>query len=397
MARTGRALTAVIVAALAAPLLPVGAAPAAAAPACGPTISAPLADRPWPLRRLRPDLVWPVTQGAGVTVAVIDSGVSPDHPALSGQVLNGIDLVEPGQLGHCDRVGHGTMIAGIIAGRPTPTSGFTGIAPAAKIMPIRVLASSERTFDDEHPRRIANAIRLATDRGAKVINLSLTTVPIPELSEAVRYAQGKNVVLVAAAGNEGGSQSDQPEPAYPAAYDGVIAVAGVDEQGNHVPTSSTGDYVDIAAPGFEIAGPAPQGGGYAYQPKGGTSFAAGYVSGIVALVRAGQPDLPAEEVVDRVLRTADRPPNGWDRDLGFGVANPYWAVTSIAAPAGAPTGPSGAPAALAPPRPDPQEWIRPVALYTALGAIVGSVLVLTAATVVRRGRSRRWRPGRSVQ
>ena len=247
------------------------ASPAAAA-VCGPTITEPLPDRPWPLRRLRPDLVWPVTQGQNIVVAVIDSGVSDAHPVLAGQVLNGTDFVQPGSNGHCDDVGHGTLIAGIIAGKPTQSSGFTGMAPAAKILPIRVLATSERTNDSDPPRRIATAIRYAVDHDAKVINLSLITVPIPELADAVRYALANDVVLVAAVGNEGQSQKD--DPTYPASYDGVIGVAGVDKDGNHVQTSQTGDYVDIAAPGLEIAGPAPNGGGYAYYPDGGTSFAA---------------------------------------------------------------------------------------------------------------------------
>ena len=131
---------------------PLGGATPAYAAACGPTSDAALPERPWPLRRLRPDRVWPITRGSGVIVAVIDSGVSDQHPVLANRLVAGKDLVDPTGDGTCDNVGHGTMIAGIIAGCTTRASGFHGIAPNARIMPIRVLASRERSFDEENPR-----------------------------------------------------------------------------------------------------------------------------------------------------------------------------------------------------------------------------------------------------
>jgi type VII secretion-associated serine protease mycosin len=359
--------------------------------ACGPTSNSPVPDRPWPLKRLRPDLVWPISKGDNMVVAVIDSGVSKNHPTLDGQVLDGTDFVQPGQPGHCDNVGHGTLIAGIIAGKPTRSSGFTGIAPGAKILPVRVLEDADRNFDDNLPPRIANAIRYAVDKGAKIINLSLVTVPVPELADAVRYALSRNVIVVAAVGNEG--QSANNAPSYPAAYDGVVGVAGVDKDGNHVQSSQTGDYVDVAAPGLEIAGPATNGDGYSYYERGGTSFAAAYISGIAALVWALRPNLSAAAVVDRILRTADAPPNGWDPAIGYGVANPTWAVTSLEAPraVAAPSGPTQLNAA----PPDAQERIRVIAMMTGFGAVALAVLVLVGAAVVRRGRRRGWRPGRA--
>jgi type VII secretion-associated serine protease mycosin len=360
------------------------------AAACGPESDAPLAERPWPLRRLRPDRVWPVTRGAGVTVAVIDSGVSDQHPVLADRLVPGRDLVDTSGDGTCDNVGHGTMIAGIIAGRPTEASGFHGIAPDAKIMPIRVLASREKSFDEQNPINIARAIEYAVDNGADVINLSLTTAPIPELEDAVKYAISKDVVLVAAAGNEGSSQPDAK--GFPAAYDGVLAVAGVDENGDHVSTSTTGEYVDVAAPGLRIEGPAPQGGGYLVEPDGGTSFAAGFVSGVAALVRAADPDLSAEEVVDRIVRTADRPAHLRDDAMGAGVVNPYWAVMSEAGNGSDPEPP--APLTVGLPAADPMRSVRLAAAWTALVAVVLSALILGSVSVVRNGRRRRWRPGR---
>jgi type VII secretion-associated serine protease mycosin len=342
---------------------------------------------------MRPDLVWPLTKGENILVAVVDSGVSSTHPALAGQVVQGFDFVTGGGDGTCDEAGHGTMIAGIIAGVVSPTSGFHGMAPAAKIMSLRVLATRDKNFSDEQPGLIANAIRMATDKGAKVINLSLTTAPVPELTEAVRYAIAHDVVLVAAAGNDGTSSSNEPDKKeYPAAYEGVIAVAGVDENGDHVQSSTTGDYVDIAAPGLKIEGPAPQGGGYLLETEGGTSFAAAYITGTVALVRAYRPDLKGPEVVQRILRTADRPANGWDKNVGYGVVNPYWAVVSVAAEEDvqAPPGQVSLPA----PAPDPDRGIRLAAVWIVLVAVVLTVCVLMSTWILTSGRSRRWRPGR---
>lgn len=370
-----------------------GAVPTAppARAACGPTFNDPLPDTPWPLRRLRPDLVWPITRGAGVVVAVIDSGVSGAHPSLVGQVRDGLDLLAPETRGHCDESGHGTMIAGIIAGRVTPSSGFHGMAPLASILPIRVLRDEQRNFDDEAPRRIATAIRWAVDHEAKVINLSLVTERTPELDAAVRYAQERDVVLVAAAGNDGAGPRG-PAP-YPAAYPGVIAVAGVDEQGARVATSTTGDHVDIAAPGWNIHGPAPNGTGYVVRPEGGTSFAAAYVTGTVALLRAYRTDLDAESVIRRVLRTADDPAGGWDPEVGHGVVNPYWAITSIVSSVEETPAPPGAVAAPEI-RPDPMRGVRLVAVWSSFAAVVVAAGVLLSVPVLRMGRRRGWRPGR---
>ncbi|PSK65189.1 Thermophilic serine proteinase [Micromonospora sp. MH33] len=261
-------------------------APAVAAPKCGPPGGPAPAAAPWALNRLDPAAAWRVTKGQGVTVAVIDSGVSPTHPLLRGRVLSGEDFNQLAKLhGQCDLVGHGTLIAGIIAGREGTGAPYTGIAPEARILPVRVLADNQRAFDESIPAEIGRAIRWSVDHDADVINLSLVTLDDPALKAAVDYALGKGVILVAAAGNRQENQQDQP--AYPAAYPGVIAVAGVDENGEHVGSSVTGDYVDIAAPGLNIVGPAPQGAGYRAEPQGGTSFATAYVSGAAAGRDAG--------------------------------------------------------------------------------------------------------------
>jgi type VII secretion-associated serine protease mycosin len=373
----------------------VAASTVAGAVACGPVVTEPLVEPPWPLTRLRPDLAWPLTRGAGVTVAVIDSGVSAEHPSLRGSVLPGTDFVNsaagPGQ---CDENGHGTLIAGLIAGRETISAGFRfhGVAPEARIVPIRVLRDQRRSFEDDLSLRIATAIRWAVDVGrADVINRSLTTLPTPQLEAAIRHAVDRRVVVVAAAGNEG--QSGQPgQPAYPAAYDGVIGVASIGTADEHVDSSSTGTFVDVAAPGVRIAGPSPTGGGFLFSEEGGTSFAAGYVSGVAALVRAYHPDLTPDQVTARITQTAEHPPDRWNPRLGYGVVNPARAVGALQVavapppvladgirPQAAPTAAEDAPTVAA-------AWI------VAIGATV-VVVILAAVPVTRRGRQRRWRIG----
>jgi membrane-anchored mycosin MYCP len=390
-----RALARLAAAALLAVLAIAGpAAPATAAPAksCGPVVSDPLAEEPWALTRLRPDLAWPLSTGAGVTVAVIDSGVSPDHRMLAGKVRPGIDYVAPGGDGTCDENGHGTLIAGIIAGRAETSAGFRfyGVAPGAVIVPVRVLRDQQRAFGSELSARVATAIRYAVDEAhANVINMSLTTESTPDLVAAVEHAHDRGVVLVAAAGNGGASEGAQ----YPAAYPDVIAVGGVDTGDKHVDSSSTGAYVDIAAPGDRISGPSPRGGGYLYTTEGGTSFAAGYVTGVVALVRAYDRTLTPDQIAQRIEQTADHPAGLHNDEVGYGVVNPARAVGAlrVAGAAGVPAGtrlPAAQRAAGDPPRGVTGTAVR----ITAAGVLV-TLLLLIAVPVVRGGRARRWRAG----
>ena len=221
-----------------------------------------LTEEPWPLRRLRPDRVWPVTRGRDVVVAVVDSGVSEAHPALAGRVLRGFDHLVPGGVGKCDEFGHGTLIAGIIAGNVVERSTFHGMAPDAKILPVRVIRNDQKVEGDQYSDNIANGIRWAVDHGADVINLSVTTKPTAKLAKAIKYAFDHDVVIVAAARNkqdlEEGRPPDLPKlDGYPAAYEGVIAVAAVDHWGQYYGRYSVKRlYIDLAAPGDSIAGPA---------------------------------------------------------------------------------------------------------------------------------------------
>jgi len=345
---------------------------------------APGTSQPWAQRQLDPGRVWPLTRGTGVTVAVIDSGVDARNPALAGAVEPGADVVQPGQPADYDCIGHGTVVAGIIAARPRPGSAFQGIAPGAEILPVRQTQSDQQEAGGV--RFLAQAINYAVSRGAEVINISITaTSSTPALAAAVRNALDHDVVVVAAAGNDG-TDLNAPK-SYPAAFPGVLAVGAVGQDGQPLDFSAAG--ASVVAPGAEIVG--PEAGGTGLVTGQGTSFATAFVSGVVALVRAYRPDLTAAQVVHRIEATADHPPGPLpDPRLGWGEIDPYAAVTAVLAP---PSQPSSPAARLPlPPRPGPAPGQLP-AVLTAAAALAVAAAVLGVALVVPAGRRRRWRPG----
>ncbi|MDP9797582.1 type VII secretion-associated serine protease mycosin [Catenuloplanes nepalensis] len=360
----------------------------AAVPCGGIEGTDPPAQRSWALNRLAPEAAWPLSRGAGVTVAVIDSGVNGDHPVLAGKVAGGRDFGFQDFGGQCDLVGHGTVVAGIIAGRDGVDASFSGIAPDARILPLRVLDEDDFEVDASAPGRIAQAIEFAVDQGVTVINLSLETADSEGMRAAIAYAEQKDVVVIAAAGNLREEQSESGT-IFPAAYETVVAVAGIDEAGKHVGSSVRGAFVDVAAPGFNIFGPAPTGDKYVGEAEGGTSFAAAYVSGTVALLRSYYPEMPAKEVRERLMATTDAPPLGRDEEVGTGVINPYLAITAVFSEK------SPGPAAgitLAGEPEDPAATARVVALWTIAVVLVLAVAMLAGAPLVRRGRRNGWRP-----
>ncbi|WP_350279078.1 type VII secretion-associated serine protease mycosin [Kribbella sp. HUAS MG21] len=357
----------------------------------GPAIS----KMPWATTWLAPERAWPVSTGSGVTVAVIDSGVDADHPQLSqeGAVLPGKDVLTPGDnRANFDCVSHGTAVASIIAARPREGIGFRGVAPGARILPIRV---SERDASDQQGAAVdaavfAGAIRYAVDAGATVINISLSLYADQKpVREAVRYAQRHDALIVAAAGNAHSQQGPDPVT-YPAAYPGVLGVGATTIDGSRLQSSQVGPYVDISAPGGGVLA-ATRVRGHRYYD--GTSFATGFVSGTAALVRAADPRMPAAEVAARLLATATPAPGPADQ-YGAGVVNPYRAVQDVLA--------TTRPAVLPPVKPtttDP-EAVRRAAAWSIAGqnarqiAVLAGILALLvtiAAIVVSAGRRRGWR------
>lgn len=273
--------------------------------------------------------VWNSTQGAGVKVAVIDTGIDGSVADLEGAVVGGADMSGLGSADGQTPVGpdseHGTMVASVLAGRGTgPNSGVIGVAPAAELLSVSVAFgddSATLSSDDQ----IAKGVRWAVDNGAQVINMSLTrnTRDWPvSWDEAFQYAFDNDVVVVAAAGNRG---SGTEEVGAPATIPGVLTVAGVDRyQDASSDASSQGITISVAAPSEQIVGVVPSGG---YVQWSGTSAAAPIVSGMVALVRAQHPELDANNVIQRVIATATAKTAEVPSPIyGYGIINPVGAV-----------------------------------------------------------------------
>ena len=253
---------------------------------------------------------WTTSRGAGVTVAVIDTGVDGSIAELDGVVVGGTDVSGLGSSDGQTPVGeentHGTLVASLLAGRGSGAgTGLIGVAPEASILSVSVaFGTTDAALSNDD--QIAEGIRWAVDNGADVINMSLTrnTLDWPtSWDDAFLYAFENDVVVVAAAGNRG---SGTTEVGAPATIPGVLTVAGVDQSKEaSFDASSQGITIAVAAPSEKLVGATPSGG---YLQWDGTSAAAPIVSGLVALVRSAYPKLDAAGVINRIIETAD--PNG---------------------------------------------------------------------------------------
>jgi len=281
------------------------------------------------------------TRGAGVTVAVVDTGVQANHPDLSGQVLSGAhflhsdngDPVAPDVGGTDDFSGHGTHVTGTIAAKSNNTTGISGAAPEVKILPVKVLCADGGGFSSD----VADGITWAVDNGAAVINLSLGGGASSAEQSAVEYARDHNVVVVAAGGNDGASGQDSYPAAYSVQYANVIAVAATNNANGHPAYGTVASYLDISAPGG-CGGPC--GGGSAndvlstvnssgYGTKAGTSMATPHVSAAAALLRSAPAACTASQVKSRLKNTAtDLGVPGQDSTFGAGLVNPLAAGTT---------------------------------------------------------------------
>lgn len=354
----------------------------------------PITSLPWAQQRYAPERLTPLATGASVTVAVIDSGVDDTHPQMKGQVLRGRDFLDSGLDGTRDCARHGTAVASIIAATARSGVAFRGLAPRVKILPVRV--SEQRSIEGAESGRtvdaatFAESIRWAVDNEAKVVNLSLVSyTDNPALKQAVEYALERDVVVVAAAGNKFADKNPTP---YPAAYDGVIGVGSIGEDGLVSPFSQRGSYVDLVAPGGKVVVAVPERG---HIVDDGTSYAAPFVTAAAALIRQYWPNLNARQVTQRLISTTDPAP-GSNRDAyGAGILNPYRAVTETPAPARQPAA-GGLPPHQVDPAVAAQTERRSVTQERALwvaglaGTVAGVALLL--AVVLPRGTRRGWRP-----
>jgi len=304
----------------------------------------PLFGQQWAFTKVPFVAAWAAdgTQGAGVTVAVVDTGVMANHPDLSGQVLTGAHFlhsdtgepVEPGVGGTDDFNGHGTHVSGTIDAKSNNATGVSGAAPGVKILPVKVLCGDGNGFASD----VADGIVWAVDNGARVINLSLGGGATPAEQAAVEYARDHDVVVVAAGGNDGTGGAASYPAAYSTADANVVAVAATDNANAHPSYGTTGAYLDVAAPGgvpvsgcannpaVEILSTWNDGG---YCSIAGTSMSTPHVSAAAALLRAANGACTAAQVKGRLRATAaDLGAPGVDSTFGAGLVDPLAAGTS---------------------------------------------------------------------
>jgi hypothetical protein len=256
-----------------------------------------------------------LARGGDVLVAIVDGSVDASHPELQGVIEDTFDAAPAGNKAHP----HGTAVAGALAARAR----LKGSAPAARIL-------AAQAFDRGQDRTegngfvVAKAIYWATDRGARVINMSFAGPRDMNIEQSLRYARQKGVILVAAAGNKGPLSA----PLFPAANPDVIAVTATDQNDKVFQLANRGKHIAVAAPGVELFLPGLNG---TYQEISGTSFAAAEVSGTIALLIERNPGLTHDDARRILMSTArDLGPPGVDAHFGAGLVDAYRAVLSIA-------------------------------------------------------------------
>lgn len=364
--------------------------PASAAPGEDCFRSTTFYDGPvWHREALDFERVWEFTEGAGIQIAVLDTGVEAVHPQFSrGAIAGGNSIVASPFSPLQDCAAHGTAVAGLIAARPLGGTDVVGIAPAATIVPIRVSNDPEEGSEAD----LAAGVREAVLRGVDVINVSITTGLPDTICPAVASAVEAGVVVVAASGNQG----DDSQASYPAECPGVIAVGATEqnEDGGQSAASFSqiSEAVSVAAPGAGVWTTYPDTN---HANPDGTSFAAPLVSGTVALMLDVHPDLTPEQVRHRLEVTADRPPGPLpDERLGYGVINPYQAVTAVLPEeSGAAPQVEVGPVPPVTESPPPNHTQRNRALLVGVIGAVGALGILIFAAATRRAGPRSWRPG----
>ena len=274
-------------------------------------------------------------RGEGVVIAVLDTGIDHNHPDLRDNIIKGWNFID-GNDNTTDLDGHGTHVSGIIAAAVNNEIGIAGIAPKAKIMPLKVISERGGSWLD-----LDGAIRYAVDNGAKIISMSLGGKMSPAFtlstSLTIKSAYYNNVTIIAAAGNEGTSSK-----LYPAGYSNVISVSAIDEEYNKAEFSNYGRHITFCAPGVNIYSTMPTYPVFLtteynysqnYDYLNGTSMACPFVTGIAALLLSKYPDLTPEMVQDTMIAQAfDLGGYGRDPYFGNGLPNAYEAITGMPIP-----------------------------------------------------------------
>ncbi|MFE1887138.1 S8 family serine peptidase [Streptomyces microflavus] len=289
--------------------------------AAQPAAAADVQSKQWYLSAMQAEEMWKISTGKGIKVAVIDTGVNPNTPSLKGQVLKGFDATGAAGDENDDYDGHGTNMAELIAGTGAG-GGLKGLAPGAKIIPMRVTDTEFQKKHSVNARDFEDAIRAAADSEAKIISMSFGSLYSTRGErEAVKYAESKGKLFFAAVGNDGAGRNEEE---YPAAYPQVVGVASADRNGKVAEYSQNGNTVDIAAPGQEI----PQWCDNSFQRYcdggSGTSSATAIASASAALVWSANPDWTANQVLNVLFDTAGR---DWEKGtlskyLGHGLIRP---------------------------------------------------------------------------
>lgn len=280
----------------------------------------------WYLGVMQAEDMWKVTTGEGIKVAVVDTGVNSSTPSLQGQVLKGGDETD-------DYQGHGTTMAELIAGTGKG-GGLKGLAPGAKIIPLRV------ALDEKKPsiknQSTANAIRAAADSDARIISMSFVSqYSSPEDLEAIKYAERKGKLLFAGVGNEGHKENER---GYPAAYPEVVGIASADRAGKVSFYSQHAGTVDVASPGSDVPRWCDNSFKSYCDGDGGTSAATAIASASAALVWSLHPDWTANQVLNVLFDTAGRDWKDGERSeyLGHGLIRPSMNILKGKGDPGAP-------------------------------------------------------------
>lgn len=267
----------------------------------------------WHLPKINAISAWSLATGQNVVVAIADTGVDPSHPDLKDRLVAGYNFYD-NNTDSRDVQGHGTNVAGTTAATMNNGIGVASVAGNAMIMPLRIASPTGSSYMST----VARAITYAADNGARIINVSFSGLPgSASVVEAAKYMKSKGGVVVVSGGNTG------TELAY-LNSDAMIAVAGTDSNDARAWFSSTGVYIDIAAPGVNIFTTANGGG---YGAPSGTSFASPIVAGVVALMTSANPNLTPDEIQNILFSTAeDRGLAGYDKEYGWGRVNAFAAV-----------------------------------------------------------------------